>query len=205
RKYLFAASVQLASFDALLRRTLLEAILGGLLVAALFSLIAGVLARVLTRPLTRLTEDIERMGHGEFDRPFTVGGVQELKILADAFTAMRQQVRQQVEALRASEERFRSLVENLGIGVALISPKMEILALNRQMRTWYPHINVAAKSICYQAFNDPPRAEACSYCPVRSKTARFMRPSRRHRGRAVSLISASWPRRSRMRPVRCKA
>ena len=70
------------------------------------------------------------------------------------------------EELRFSEERYRSVVDNIGIGVVLISPNMEILTLNKQMRAWFPHLDVASRPICYRAFNNPPREEICSYCPT---------------------------------------
>ncbi len=70
------------------------------------------------------------------------------------------------EALRLSEARYRSLVENIGIGVVLISPDMEILTMNRKMREWFPRIDTAERPICYRSFNDPPRNEICSYCPT---------------------------------------
>jgi PAS domain S-box-containing protein len=70
------------------------------------------------------------------------------------------------EALAASEERYRSVIDNVGIGISLISPNMEILALNRQMRTWYPDIDVAQKPVCHRVFNEPPRAEICPWCPT---------------------------------------
>ncbi|MDF1591810.1 MAG: PAS domain S-box protein, partial [Desulfobacterales bacterium] len=38
--------------------------------------------------------------------------------------------------LRESEEQYRSLVDYIAIGVALISPAMEILTLNNQMKKW---------------------------------------------------------------------
>jgi PAS domain S-box-containing protein len=70
------------------------------------------------------------------------------------------------EALAASEERYRSVIDNVGIGISLISPNMEILALNRQMRNWYPDINVVQKPVCHRAFNNPPREEICPWCPT---------------------------------------
>ena len=70
------------------------------------------------------------------------------------------------EALRTSEEKYRSVVDNIGIGVALISPRMEILTLNNQMRKWFPRIDPGGSPICYQAFNDPPRQGICTYCPT---------------------------------------
>ena len=65
-----------------------------------------------------------------------------------------------------SEEKYKSVVNNLGIGVSLISPHMEILALNKQMNQWFPHIKVENRPLCYREFNDPPRGAICSYCPT---------------------------------------
>ncbi len=166
RKYLFAASIQMESLDAILRRTLAESLLVGLTVAAGFSLLAWLLVRLFTRPLMRLTAAIERMGKGELDVPMAVGQVLELNVLADAFLAMRQTVRQQMGTLRESEERYRNLVENLGIGVTLLSPQLEVLARNRQMREWCPQVEVEGRPLCYRLFNDPPGEAPCSYCPV---------------------------------------
>lgn len=166
RKYLFAASVQLAGFDALLRRTLLESIVVGLAVGGLFSLLAWMLARMLTRPLTRLVAAIERMGQGDLHGAIERGPVHEVRALADAFAAMRGAMQQKVAALHESEERYRGLVESLGLGVSLISPRMEVLALNRQMREWNPDLPVEGRPLCFQAFNSPPRTAVCEYCPV---------------------------------------
>ncbi len=75
--------------------------------------------------------------------------------------------RKQAEsALRQSEEKYRSLVDNVEIGVSLISPEMKIIALNRKMKEWFPNVDVAKEPVCYRAFNSPPREGACSYCPT---------------------------------------
>jgi PAS domain S-box-containing protein len=71
-----------------------------------------------------------------------------------------------VEELRKSEEKYRGVVENIGIGIAVISPNMEILALNNQMKEWFPKIDVSKYPACYKAFNDPPGETVCSYCPT---------------------------------------
>ena len=70
------------------------------------------------------------------------------------------------EALRQSEERYRSVIDNVEVGIALISPAMKILALNNQMRKWFPLIDSSANLVCYKSFNDPPRETICSYCPT---------------------------------------
>jgi PAS domain S-box-containing protein len=70
------------------------------------------------------------------------------------------------DALRESEERYQSVIDNIGIGIAVINPQMEILSLNKQMRAWFPDIDISKKPTCYKAFNTPPRQEICSYCPT---------------------------------------
>ncbi len=80
------------------------------------------------------------------------------------------------EELRSSEERYREVVDNIGIGVALISPDMEILTLNKQMTIWFPDIDASKRPVCYRAFNMPPREEICSYCP----TVKALRDGRTH-------------------------
>lgn len=69
-------------------------------------------------------------------------------------------------ALEASEAKTRSILDNVEIGVSLISPDMEILELNRRMREWFPAVDPALHPICYRAFNDPPRQARCDYCPT---------------------------------------
>ena len=70
------------------------------------------------------------------------------------------------EALRESEERYRSVIENVEVGIALISPAMEILTMNTQMKNWFPLIDASVRPVCYTAFNDPSRKNPCSYCPT---------------------------------------
>ncbi|MGB5620575.1 MAG: PAS domain-containing protein [Desulfobacterales bacterium] len=70
------------------------------------------------------------------------------------------------DELRESEERYRSLVDNITTGVTLISPDMKIQAMNRQMRRWYPHIDPSEKPLCYHAYHDPPREDRCTDCPA---------------------------------------
>jgi PAS domain S-box-containing protein len=68
--------------------------------------------------------------------------------------------------LKASEERYRAVVDNLAIGIALISPDMEILTLNHQMKQWFPHIDPKQRPLCFRSFFRHPREEVCDFCPT---------------------------------------
>lgn len=70
------------------------------------------------------------------------------------------------DKLRESEEKFRSIVDNIGIGVALISPEMKILFLNNQMKKWNPHYDPNRETLCFRVFNTPPKDQVCVYCPT---------------------------------------
>ncbi len=79
---------------------------------------------------------------------------------------LEETVKKRTSELRESEEKYRSVVDNIGVGISLISSKMEILALNNKMKEWFPKIDTEKKEICYKSFNNPPKEEICSYCPT---------------------------------------
>ncbi|MFH2056469.1 MAG: PAS domain S-box protein, partial [bacterium] len=70
------------------------------------------------------------------------------------------------EELRQSQEQLQAILENVGIGIAVISPQMEILSLNRQMQEWFPDVDAKSRPICHKVFNNPPSETLCSYCPT---------------------------------------
>jgi PAS domain S-box-containing protein len=70
------------------------------------------------------------------------------------------------EALRLSEEKFRRIVENIGIGVALISSDARILEMNRQMREWFPDAEPGKPTLCYRQFRNRSQNKPCHGCPT---------------------------------------
>jgi len=68
------------------------------------------------------------------------------------------------EELRESENKYRTLAENIGIGVAMVSPQMKVLTVNRQMREWFP--SIAQRNLCHEAFNCSVVDTSCSACPT---------------------------------------
>ena len=69
------------------------------------------------------------------------------------------------EALRASEERFRAVIQNLQIGISVLNPSMEIVAINQFFQKIYPRVQAGTRQLCFESYNDPPRTSPCPYCP----------------------------------------
>lgn len=59
-------------------------------------------------------------------------------------------------------EMYESLINHIGIGVSLISPHMEILSLNKQMKKWFPNIELSKKPFCYELCKNPPIKCICT-------------------------------------------
>jgi signal transduction histidine kinase/CheY-like chemotaxis protein len=74
--------------------------------------------------------------------------------------------RRMTGALRESEEKYRTLNDNLSVGVALIAPDMTVLAANTTQRNWFPGVDLERRLPCYALFNIPPRREPCEGCPA---------------------------------------
>jgi two-component system, cell cycle sensor histidine kinase and response regulator CckA len=104
--------------------------------------------------------------HSQLDKHFHVTAFQPTPgQFACIFSDITERIRTE-EALRESEAKMRGILENIRVGVAVISPHMEILELNPLMREWFPQVDLEQAPICYRAFNQPPRETVCEYCPT---------------------------------------
>ncbi len=110
-------------------------------------------------------EEALRQAHSSLEK-LVKERTSELSTRNEQLNEVIQKYSQTEKSLKASEERYRSLVENIGIGISLISPEMEIMTLNNQMKKWYPDIDSTKRPICYKVFNNPPKETVCSYCPT---------------------------------------
>jgi diguanylate cyclase (GGDEF)-like protein/PAS domain S-box-containing protein len=75
-------------------------------------------------------------------------------------------LKQAEERLRESEDKLRVVVENSVLGLAMLSPSLEILSANAKMRSWFPACDPARKPDCYRVLNSPPLASPCPQCPA---------------------------------------
>ncbi len=68
--------------------------------------------------------------------------------------------------LQASREKYRSMVDNVGIGVCLVDNRMHVLEMNSQMRSWFPEIKLEDSPLCFEVFTAPSRESTCPSCPT---------------------------------------
>jgi len=66
---------------------------------------------------------------------------------------------------RQSESAYQDIIDNIGIGIALVSSDARRIYTNKQMRQWFSFSETSTQSICHNIFlNFSP--EMCSECPT---------------------------------------
>ena len=68
-------------------------------------------------------------------------------------------------ALRASEERYRSITDNLPLGIAVVDKAMKVVAANPRIREWYAGVDFSSNPPCHEMFCH--MGDSCpeSHCP----------------------------------------
>lgn len=75
------------------------------------------------------------------------------------------ELKQKERSLRISEAKLRSIMDNLHIGVAMISPQMEVLQINRQMQHWFPSAAVEIGALWGQIFGEQQSSLSWEFFP----------------------------------------
>ncbi|MFP4556538.1 MAG: PAS domain S-box protein [Bacteroidales bacterium] len=69
-------------------------------------------------------------------------------------------------ALKASEQKFQALFNNLTVGVSLISPQMELLEVNPKIKEWFPNGEYHKNPFCYCTLSSQNQEKPCEECPA---------------------------------------
>jgi signal transduction histidine kinase/CHASE1-domain containing sensor protein/DNA-binding NarL/FixJ family response regulator len=88
-------------------------------------------------------------------------------------------------SLNASEKRYRLLLDNLPVGVALMGPGLGVLAYNKILSDWFPESDFTGAPHCYTVLKNPPGSEPCPGCPVELA----FRDGQVHRGERETVTS----------------
>ncbi len=149
------------------RRILLSCILAclaSILISLLFS-------RRITKPLTALEQGAENIGEGNLSYRVYISSSDELGVVSNAFNQMAASLEEDIEkrvraekALKESEELYRSLVENINMGITLIDQEHTVLMTNAAHgRLFREKTSEFIGQKCYQKFCH--RNSPCPDCP----------------------------------------
>jgi PAS domain S-box-containing protein len=69
-------------------------------------------------------------------------------------------------ALKEFENRFRSVMDHLNIGMTLIGPDMEEISSNLTMKNWFPRLESSEKCKCYHIYRNNNANGPCPDCQV---------------------------------------
>ncbi|HMP74483.1 MAG TPA: ATP-binding protein, partial [Kiritimatiellia bacterium] len=75
-------------------------------------------------------------------------------------------LRERERHYRYSMEKLQTLFDNLSIGIAVISPDLKVVEVNRQMKVWFPDIDVYDHAICTHMLCDQRLKKPCRTCPI---------------------------------------
>ena len=130
RVYMMGASVHVRALAALVRKTILEGLGVGLIIASIGALISVLLANSIAAPLAQITNVAEHMAQGDLDYPVDVGGARELVTLSNSFASMRDAIRDKIVSLRNSEENLAITLNSIGDAVVAADATGRVTRMN---------------------------------------------------------------------------
>ncbi len=71
------------------------------------------------------------------------------------------------ESLQDSENRYRAVVDNIGIGIAVLNRDLKILEINNYFRKLFPHLSPAEGKCCFAIYSSSPESKPCPDCPCK--------------------------------------
>ncbi|MBG0777264.1 MAG: histidine kinase [Desulfovibrionaceae bacterium] len=114
-----------------------------------------------TKSLTVWDTAIRGRHYQIFDYPFQDGDGSPL-VLQLGFDVTRMYKAQR--AMQASEERYRSITDNLALGIAVLGPDLRVQAANPKMRQWFD-VEPAHEPLCHEATRFCVAPGPCQGCP----------------------------------------
>jgi PAS domain S-box-containing protein len=113
-----------------LERALVFHILIGVIFLSGCALVAFLTIRKFTRPIETMVEDLDQIARGDLDHPISPPLGKDLLRLQESISRMVVQLKKTLEAVRKSEEDFRTLVQGANSIIMRCTPDGKILYMN---------------------------------------------------------------------------
>lgn len=125
------AAMSLEAINNSIRSIWMSLVVGLLLLLLAAAFVSSSLARGITRPIEDMTRFARGITRGDFGRdPVRVKSRDELGQLARALQHMSISLERQLDAIRESEQRLKSVIETMPSGLLLIDPEGTIVLVN---------------------------------------------------------------------------
>ncbi|MDP3478142.1 MAG: response regulator, partial [Desulfoprunum sp.] len=100
------------------------------------------------------------------------------------------------EEVWARTEKLSTIMDNLNVGVVMFTPDLHIIEMNKQVRQWFPDVELHPQKCCYQLFPEPKKESFCDDCPVvdalqQGKTVEVIKQVTTRQGKRDFRIAAS--------------
>lgn len=133
RWYTFIRQAPNETFAPVYRLMIYIFIFESIIVLSICTLGVYIVRRLIVHPISVLTNGVERVAKGDFDYNISINTGDELEILASGFNKMRtalkevysdleEKIKERTSALRASENKYRVLMEQAYDAIFLINP-----------------------------------------------------------------------------------
>jgi PAS domain S-box-containing protein len=114
-------------------------------------------ARWIASPIRRLQQAADAIAQGQLDYPVEISGVGEVARLTNAFQRMAHQLETSFRSLKASEQRFETLLNNVPVGISVFDATGNQILLNQVGETILgrgniPNLPLARRSQGYQLY-----------------------------------------------------
>lgn len=155
----------LRELDTVFRRDINALALLMLIVLTAAYLIAAALQRFISAPILSLAQTAKDVSDKkDYSLRAQKQGHDEIGQLIDSFNDMLGQIQHRDNALKESEEKYRTLVENIDLGVTLVDTERNIIFANSAMGKFFD--KSVADLIGHKCFWEyEKRNEICSHCP----------------------------------------
>ena len=130
RAYIFGASMSISDVDNMIRDTMINSLVIGLITILAGISISYILANTFSKPITKLNTAAMNIAGGDLDKEIVLKGSLELKSLSKSINIMRESIREKMNSLHDSEMRYRLLVETMREGLAVMDESGTITYTN---------------------------------------------------------------------------
>jgi len=118
-------------------------------VGMLAMLSGSILISRMVRPINMLKDAAGKVAGGDWTQKVEVNSKDEIGGMAVSFNTMTEELKEADARLRESHEKYQTIVENVGAGVALIGQDMEMMGINDAMTSWFPQLSGADWPFCF--------------------------------------------------------